>query len=69
MACGRRFTVLADGGVRVTWDCGATMEAPDETAIDVEVLADHLPRHHHHRLWHHSGGDGDGAAAGHPRHP
>lgn len=53
MACGRRFTVLADGGVRVTWDCGATMVSKDETAVDVEVLADHLPRQHHHRPWHH----------------
>lgn len=51
MACARRFTILADGGVRVTWACGATATHRGETAIDVEVLADHLPRHHHHR-WH-----------------
>ncbi len=50
--CGRRFTILADGGVRVTWDCGAFSDFPDETATDVDVLADHLPATHHHKHKH-----------------
>jgi hypothetical protein len=48
--CGRTFTLLAGGGVRVRWDCGAHKDYPHETAVDVEYLADHLPTaHHHHR--------------------
>jgi hypothetical protein len=47
--CSRRFTFLAEGGVKVTWACGAQREFPDETAVDVEVLADHLPEAHHHQ--------------------
>lgn len=53
--CGRRYLILADGGVRVTWDCGAEKVVTDETAIDVEVLADHTAdiAHHHKRHLHH----------------
>lgn len=52
--CARRFTILAAGGVRITWDCGAERDVPDETAIDVEVLADRLAdvTHHHHHHHH-----------------
>lgn len=50
--CRKRFTILAAGGVRITWDCGAEKVCPDETAVDLEVLADHLAdvahRHRHH---------------------
>lgn len=53
-SCTRRFTVLGDGGVRITWSCGARLDVLDETAVDVEILADHLPttHHHHHHLPH-----------------
>jgi hypothetical protein len=46
--CARRFIHLADGGVRVVWACGSQKDFPDETAVDVDILADHLPTHHHH---------------------
>lgn len=53
--CGRHFELLAQGGVRCRWDCGAERVYPDESAVDVEYLADHLPEHHHHHphLHHH----------------
>lgn len=56
-SCRRRFVLLAAGGVRVRWACGTVRDFPDETAVDVEVLADHLPRshHHHHHLHHREG--------------
>jgi len=49
--CPRRFVLRAEGGVRVVWACGASRVFADETAVDVEILADHLPtaHHHHHR--------------------
>lgn len=47
--CPRSFLFLMDGGVRVRWACGATLERPDETAVDVEILRDHIPQDHHHR--------------------
>lgn len=47
--CVRRFTILTAGGVRCVWACGAHRDFPDEVAIDVEFLADHLPTSHHHR--------------------
>ncbi len=48
--CARTFRLLAEGGVRITWHCGAERVIADETAVDVEVLADHLPTHHHHHV-------------------
>lgn len=53
--CGRRFVLLATGGVKVRWACGAEKALPDETAVDVEVLADRtadLSHHHRHHLTH-----------------
>lgn len=47
--CARRFIHRAEGGVKVVWACGAEREFPDETAVDVEILADHLPAVHHHK--------------------
>ena len=47
--CARRFIHMADGGIKVVWTCGAEREFPDETAVDVEYLADHLPAQHHHK--------------------
>ena len=47
--CARTFVLLAAGGVRVRWACGAELVVADEIAVDVEYLADHLPTHHHHR--------------------
>lgn len=46
--CTRRYVLLSEGGVRVVWSCGAHKDFPGEGAVDVEVLADHLPAHHHH---------------------
>lgn len=46
--------ILAGGGIRIRWACGAVKDCPDETAVDVEYLADHLPQQHHHRH-HHKG--------------
>ena len=52
--CRRTFVILAERGVRIVWACGAERDFPDETAVDVEILADHLPRqHHHHPHLHH----------------
>ena len=51
--CARTFVILANGGVKVKWACGAEKVMPNETAVDVEVLADHLrdvSHHHHHHL-------------------
>jgi hypothetical protein len=48
--CSRTFTLLADGGVLVHWTCGAEAVDREETAVDVDVLADRFPQHHHHRL-------------------
>jgi hypothetical protein len=50
--CTRTFTLLADGGARVRWACGAVKVNRAEQAVDLEVLerqawADH---HHHHVL-------------------
>jgi hypothetical protein len=47
--CARRFTLLAGGGVRVRWACGTEKDFPDEAAVDLDYLADHLPQHHHHK--------------------
>ena len=47
--CLRRFILRAEGGVLVRWACGAALVVADETAVDVEYLADHLPTHHHHK--------------------
>lgn len=52
--CERRFTLLAAGGVLTRWSCGTQRVDRDETAVDVEYLADHLsPAHHHHHHHHH----------------
>lgn len=50
--CNRRFIHLADGGVRVIWNCGAQKDFPDvdERMVDVDILADHLPTWHHHHV-------------------
>ena len=39
----------------VKWACGAEKVMADETAVDVEYLADHLSdvSHHHHPHLHH----------------
>jgi hypothetical protein len=34
--------------VKVRWACGTERDFPDETAIDVDLLAERLPQHHHH---------------------
>ena len=47
--CPRAFVLRSEGGVLVRWACGAEREFPDEPAVDVEYLADHLPTHHHHK--------------------
>lgn len=42
-----------DGGVRITWACGAEKVLPDEIAVDVEILLDRtadLSHHHRHHL-------------------
>ena len=52
-SCRRTFVLLSAGGVLVKWDCGAELVVADETAVDVEYLADHCPtahRHHHHLI-------------------
>lgn len=52
--CPRRFILRAEGGVRIVWACGAELVAADETAVDVEYLADHLADvSHHHKHRHH----------------
>lgn len=54
--CVRTFTILAGGGVKVRWACGAEKVIADEIAVDVEMLADHtsdMPHHHHRHLHHH----------------
>lgn len=51
--CPRRFTLLADGGVRVSYACGEVVVVQSETAVDVAVLEDHISRTHHHRRLHH----------------
>lgn len=51
--CSRTFVLLAGGGVKVRWACGAEKVMADETAVDVEYLADHLSdvgHHHKHHL-------------------
>lgn len=53
--CLRRFVVLAAGGVRIRWACGAEKVVAEETAVDVEFLVDHtadLSHHHRHHLHH-----------------
>lgn len=48
--CARTFVLLAEGGVKVRWACGAEYVSKDEAAVDVAVLAANLPTHHrHHR--------------------
>jgi hypothetical protein len=48
--CPRQFMVLGDGGVRVTYACGAEVLLTGEIAIDVEILDDRIAQsHHHHR--------------------
>lgn len=52
--CPRRFTILPGEGVRISWACGATKVVADETAVDLEYLADHLDDvNHHHKHRHH----------------
>lgn len=51
--CTRTFVILAAGGVKVRWACGAEKVYPNETRVDVEDLAEHLPSHHHHHHLHH----------------
>ena len=48
-SCRRTFVLLSAGGVKVVWACGAEHVVADETAVDVEYLADHLPTAHHHK--------------------
>ncbi len=50
--CPRRFTLLAEGGVTVTYCCGEALTLADETAVDLDVLEDHVPSAHHHRRLH-----------------
>jgi hypothetical protein len=47
--CGRTFTILADGGVKATYDCGAVVVHLDETAVDVRLLEERFSHEHHHR--------------------
>ena len=47
--CKRTFVLLAGGGVKVRWACGAERDYPRETRVDVDDLAEHLPTHHHHK--------------------
>ncbi len=46
--CSRTFVLLAGGGVKVRWACGTEKVFADETAVDVDVLAEHISTHHHH---------------------
>ena len=51
--CRRRFIIRSEGGVLIRWACGAEKVVANETAVDVEVLADHLrdvSHHHQHHL-------------------
>lgn len=58
--CPRKFVLLGDGGVRAEWACGASVERPDEDAVDVDLLAERFgPAHHHqHHLLNRGGADG-----------
>ena len=47
--CERTFTVLADGGVKVTFACGAELVRREESAVDVELLRERFPQAHQHR--------------------
>ena len=52
--CRRTFVLLAAGGVKVRWACGAEVVVADETAIDVDILAERPAlSHHHHKYLHH----------------
>lgn len=50
--CSRTFVLLAEGGVKAMWACGAEVVRPDETAVDVELLRERIPAEHHHHHWH-----------------
>jgi hypothetical protein len=53
--CGLHFVLLAAGGVKLRWDCGAEKVIKGETAVDVEILADRtadVGHHHRHHLHH-----------------
>lgn len=47
--CPRKFLILAAGGVRCLWACGAQQDFPTETAVDVEPLESRIDQHHKHR--------------------
>lgn len=47
--CGRTFTILADGGVKATYDCGTVVVCLDEVAVDIWLLEERIAREHHHR--------------------
>lgn len=53
--CKRTFILRSEGGVLVRWACGAEKVCLDETAVDIDLLADHLKdlSHHHHPHLHH----------------
>jgi hypothetical protein len=53
-SCRKRFVLRAEGGVLIRWACGAELIAPDETAVDVEILAERPYSHHHHHLRRHT---------------
>lgn len=56
--CPRKITLLADGGYRVTWDCGAVKVGGRQTGdidaaweyVDMEFLATEVGTWHQHRL-------------------
>lgn len=50
--CPRRFIMLAAGGVRVRWACGAETVNPRETGVDLLVLAEKAEYDHHHHVLH-----------------
>jgi hypothetical protein len=57
-ACPRRFMLLAQGGVRISWGCGAVKDVANETgAVDMDILAERfadVDHHHRHHLHHDS---------------
>jgi hypothetical protein len=50
--CPRSFTLLAEGGVRVRWGCGAEVVDRKETAVDVAVLRERAAFQDHHHVLH-----------------
>lgn len=50
--CRRRFVMLAEGGVKVLWECGDEIVARSETLCDVYTLDSQYPVewHSHRRL-------------------